>query len=121
MNGLLIFIVVTSIVAGQLLIKYSQHLLYSPANFSAFELGKTAVLNLTNPLFILSLFFTLIAGLSWLLVLQKMPLNRAYPFLSLNHFAIYFLSCLLFGEAISLTSCMGILSIGIGTILLGMK
>ena len=118
---LLLATVVTSIVCGQLVLKYSQSSFYMPQSYTAFELGKVAWLNITNTFFITSLFFTLVAGLSWILVLQKMPLSRAYPFLSLNHFAVYFLSCLLFGEAISATSCAGLFCIILGTVLLGVR
>ena len=117
----LVSIVITMIVSSQMLIKYGARTLYFPKTLTAYEIGKMALLNLTNPFVIASLFFTLSAGLTWLLILKQIPLSKAYPLISLNYVFVFALSWFLFNEQISAASLGGIVCIVLGIVLLGLK
>ena len=118
---ILVLVVIFFVVSAQMIVKAGVATLYYPKAFSAYELVKMAVLNLTNPYVVASLFFTLIAGLTWLLVLKRIPLSRAYPLISLNYIAVCMLSWALFNEHIAVSSLGGIGCIVLGTILLGLR
>jgi len=118
---LLLGVTIGAVVVGQMILKTGLHSLYRPPDFSALSLLRTGAFNIVNPYMIASLFCTGVAGLTWLLVIQKMPLNRAYPLMSLNFLTIYILSWLLFGEVLSVYSLVGVLFIVAGTMLLGMR
>jgi len=120
-NFILIGVVIVFTVLSQLVLKYGQHTFYYPANFSSSELIKMTGLNLTNWYVIGCIVLTLAAGLAWLLVIQNMPLSRAYPLMSLNYVAIYILSWILFSEPISIPSLIGMGLVVFGTGLLGFK
>ncbi len=121
MKFYLLAVVIGSVAAGQMCVKAASRSLYTPKAFTALELGRMALINLTNPLVIASLLFTAIGGLSWILVIKEIPLSRAYPFLSLNFAIVFLLSWLVFGEQLSTVACVGLVAIMVGTALLGLR
>ena len=121
MPFLLIALVIFSIVSGQIMLKVGLSTLYKPAVFAKFEVLKTCYMNLLNPYVIFSLFCTGVAGLAWILVIKKMPLGKAYPFISLNYVIISLISTLFFDEVLSMTAIAGIGLIMCGTMLLGLR
>ncbi len=106
-------------VLGQLVLKFGESTLYWPKSFSGVEVLRLIGYSLTNWYVILSMILTLVAALMWLLVVQIMPLSKAYPFMSLNYVLIYILSLFLFGERLTMSSSLGIAFIVIGTLLMG--
>ncbi len=118
---LLVGVVIVFTVLSQLILKFGQHTFYYPTEFSTMEVLKMAGLNLTNWYVLGCVALTLIGGLTWLLVIQHMPLSSAYPLMSLNYVTIYLISWWLFNEPISIPSAIGMVFIVIGTGLLGFK
>lgn len=51
------------------------------------------------------------SALIWLLVLSRIPVSHAYPFVSLGIFLTALAGIVVLGESISLTACVGILLI----------
>jgi multidrug transporter EmrE-like cation transporter len=120
-NALLVATVIVFTVFSQLILKVGQHTFYYPRNFGASELLKMSAINLSNFYVVVCILLTLLAGLAWLLVIQNMPLSRAYPLMSLNYVTIYLLSWVFFSESLSIPSAIGMVFIVIGTSLLGFK
>jgi multidrug transporter EmrE-like cation transporter len=121
LNIILVGSVIFFTVISQIILKIGQHTFYYPRGFSTAELVKMTAYNLSNIHVIACILFTLIAGLVWLLVIQNMPLSRAYPFMSLNYVIVYLISWAFFNEAISFSALCGIFLIMIGTGLLGIR
>jgi undecaprenyl phosphate-alpha-L-ara4N flippase subunit ArnE len=117
----LVFVVIAAIVSGQIILRCNLSTLYFPKNWTIYELANMTVRNLLNPYVIASLFMTMVAGLVWILVIQKIPLSRAYPMISLNYVTICTISWLVFGEPFSLVPFVSVAFIVIGTMLLGMR
>jgi len=120
-NVILVGTVIVFTVLSQLILKIGQHTLYYPKDFSTMEMLKMSAFNLSNVYVIGCIGLTLLAGLAWILVIQNMPLSRAYPLMSLNYVSIYILSWLFFAEPLSMASFAGVVFIMIGTGLLGFK
>ena len=121
MIAILIAVTIVSLVCAQVIVKYGLHTLYFPQAFTAPELIMMVKNNLFNPFVIASLSCTLVAGLCWILIIQRMPLSKMYPLISLNYVMVYIAAWLLFHEAISVFSVFGIGLIVLGTILLGLR
>jgi len=117
----LIVLVICFTVFSQIILKIGQHTFYYPSSFTAYELVKMIAQNLSNIYVIMCILFTLVAGLFWLLVIQNMPLSRAYPIMSLNYIIVYVLSWMFFSETLSLPAVIGMALIVAGTCLLGMR
>ncbi len=69
---------------------------------------------LGSPLVLLGLAMYGVGGLSWVLVLSRMDLSYAYPFLALNFVLVALVAWLLLGESIP-----GLRWLGIGCICIG--
>lgn len=119
MKFLCISLTILFTVLGQMVLKLGERTLYWPKSFSFGEFARLIWYSMTNVYVMGSLFLTLGAAIMWLLVVQLMPLGRAYPFMSLNYVFIYLLSIIFFGERLSCYSALGVLCIIIGTMLLG--
>ena len=119
MKFLFIGLTILFTVLGQLVLKLGARTLYWPKEFSVSESARLIWYSMINPYVMSSLALTLFAAIMWLLVVQLMPLSRAYPFMSLNYVFIYIISIVLFGERLSCYSALGALCIVIGTMLLG--
>ncbi len=120
-NYLLIFITVIWTVIWQIILKIWQKTLYFPKSFIFDEIIKFIINNLFNIYFILSLSFSLIAALSWSLVIQKMNLSIAYPFMSLSYVLVFLASYVIFKESISVYQIIWIIFIIIWVILISVK
>ena len=118
-NVILVGAVILFTVISQVILKIGQESFYAPQGYSGAEILKVIAINLGNWYVISCLIFTLLAGLAWLLVIQNMPLSRAYPFMSLNYVIMYFIAWMFFGEHLSTISLVGIALIMAGTSLLG--
>lgn len=121
LNYLLILVTVCGTVIGQLILKYGQTSLAYPKTWHPKNILLASLHNLLNIYFILALFFALIAALAWSLVIQKMNLSLAYPFMALSYVLIIVLSCLIFKESLAVYQIIGALLIIIGIALIGLK
>ncbi len=62
-----------------------------------------------------------VATLIWFVVLAKLPLSLAYPFMSLSYIFGLLAARYIFGETISVTRWLGVLLICFGVALVGSK
>lgn len=105
-------------VAGQLLLKWAL------TRRGAGPHGVPGMLHyvfssLLDPLILLSLCLALIAALSWIAAISRLPLSVAYPFQSLTLVFTVLGTVLLFGESVSMTRWIGIATVSIGLLLVG--
>ena len=97
-------------VSGQTMIKLGT---LSAANLPAEPVARL-LLVLRSPWVLLGLMMYGIGALSWVLVLSRLDLSIAYPFLALNFVLVALISWLLLGESIP-----GLRWVGIGCICVG--
>ena len=97
-------------VSGQTMIKLGT---LSATNLPAEPVGRL-LLVLRSPWVLLGLMMYGIGALSWVLVLSRLDLSIAYPFLALNFVLVALISWLLLGESIP-----GLRWVGIGCICVG--
>jgi len=69
---------------------------------------------LFNPYIMLSIIFTLLSGLSWMIAMSKFDISYAYPFTTLGYVLILILSAMLFREQIDIYKILGIAFIIVG-------
>ena len=62
---------------------------------------------LLNPWIMLSIVFTLLSGLSWMIAMTKFEISYAYPFTILGFIAVMILSHFLFNENLNLYKVSG--------------
>lgn len=117
MNYLYIILTIIFGVSSQLIIKWrmSTKFMNIPT-----ELGPKLVFlfyAIFDPFIFLSLFLTLLGGISWMIALTKFPLSYAYPFIGLTFLIILISSNLLFNEPFNIYKILGVLFIIIGIFL----
>lgn len=89
----------------------------SPAVKSAIQTGdwREATLTIaTSPLVVVGLGCFVLSAALWLLVLARIPLSSAYPFMALGIIATVMAGRLVFGEPISYLTIAGVSLIGLG-------
>ena len=64
-----------------------------------------------DPLFILGYVLIIFRGFTWLFALKKLPLSKAYPYLSLSFPLVLFASYFVFNEQITISKVSGSLFI----------
>lgn len=106
-------------VVSQLIIKWqvSKHSTQNIITFN--EKIYFALDMLLNPFVILSIFFTFLSGLSWIIAMTKFEISYAYPFTALGFVLILLFSSLFFQESITLSKITGVLFIAAGIIIIG--
>jgi len=113
-NHLYIFLSIFFAVSSQLIIKWKMNE-YDLSHYpSILEKFSFAFSMLFNPYIILSIFLTLLSGLSWMIAMTKFDISYAYPFTTLGYVIILLLSAILFNEHITIYKILGIIFITIG-------
>lgn len=112
-NHLYIFLSISFAVASQLIIKWKMSSMVVP-DTSILDKFIFAFGMLFNPFIMLSILFTLLSGLSWMIAMTKFEISYAYPFTILGLIFVTIFSVLFFGESISATKIVGILFVLIG-------
>ena len=115
---LYIFLSILFAVLSQLIIKWKM------SAFSIGNIGSTiwekfsfAFSMLFNPYIMISILFTLLSGLSWMIAMTKFDISYAYPYTALGYVFILFFSYLLFQEPLNLYKIAGTLLIITGIII----
>lgn len=121
MNYLLIFVTILAATLSQIIIKYGQSTLYFPKSWALKEIFLMVIKNLFNPYVVSSIFVFLIGALAWVLVIQKIKLSVAYPFMSLSYVLIFLASYFLFRESINIYQVIGMLLLVTGFIFISLK
>ncbi len=115
-SGWLIALSVTVSVIGQTMIKLGVR---HPESAGLAMTGPVAValLILRSPLVMLGLLMYGIGALAWIVVLSRLDLSYAYPFLALNFVLVAIVSRLVLAEAIPALRWLGIAFICVGILL----
>ncbi len=117
-SHLYILLTVTFAVTSQMIIKW-QMKYYSFENYpTIIEKFYFASKLLINPYILLSIFLTLLSGLSWMIAMTKFDISYAYPYTSLGFVLILICSHYLFGEVLSVYKIIGVLCIVLGILIL---
>lgn len=121
LNYILLFFTLIATVGGQTILKFWVKTLYFPKNFSSGEIFSFITLSLINKYTIASVLFTSIWIITWLMVIQRMKLSIAYPFMSLSYVIVFLLSYFVFKENINFYQIIGLFFIILGVIFLSYK
>ena len=116
-NHFYIFLSILFAVSSQLIIKWKMSGYDLDQYHSILEKFQFAFSMLFNPYIILSIIFTLLSGLSWMIAMTKFDISYAYPFTTLGYVLILIFSALLFKENIDIYKLVGISLIIFGIIL----
>lgn len=109
-----IFITLCGTVAGQICIKKGISLSVHDLS-QEFQIFHVLLKGLTNQWVIVGLLLACIAACSWILTLSRLPLNYAYPFLSVTFPIVAILSSIILHEVVSFKTF-----VGLGLIMLGL-
>ncbi len=111
---LYIFLSIFFAVSSQLIIKWKM----SAFNFNDYDsiIDKFifAFGMLFNPYIMLSIIFTLLSGLSWMIAMTKFDISYAYPFTILGFVFVTLFSFFFFGESVNAYKLIGILLVIFG-------
>ncbi len=115
-----VLITVVFTVIGQVLIKWqAMHAGPLPASWPDRATFLTRLL--LNPWIITGLLSAVVAACAWILAMTRLPINVAYPVMSLTYPLIFCLGWLLFGETLSVWRAIGVLFILIGVAVIGIN
>lgn len=115
---LLIFLSVTVTAVAQLVLKAA---MISPSVQRAITGGnhlKAVTTVILDPLIVIGLLLYFAAAIVWLLVLSKVPVSLAYPFVAFGFVLTGIMGRVLFHEMLSLQKLIGILLICLGVVFL---
>ena len=114
LNHLYLLLAIFFGVVSQLIIKWQM----SAFSFNDYEAWQDkfalAFSMLLNPYIIISLAFTLLAGVTWMVAMTKFEISYAYPFTLLGLVLVTIFSVIFFGENIGIYKMLGILLILVG-------
>jgi len=108
---LYIFLSIGFAVASQLIIKWKMSAFDLSSYPGLFEKFAFAFSMLFNPWIMLSIFLTLLSGLSWMIAMTKFDISYAYPYTALGFVLILIFSALLFHEPLNGAKILGVLLI----------
>lgn len=116
-NHFYLFLAISFGVASQLIIKWKM----SAFSFDNYETMSDkfilAFSMLLNPYIILSLSLTLLAGVTWMIVMTKFDISYAYPFTTLGFVFVFAFSVILFNEPVSWQKIVGLCFVIVGLII----
>jgi drug/metabolite transporter (DMT)-like permease len=109
-------VTITLVVYGQIVIKWqvlrAGELPLDLAGRVAFVLGL-----LTNAWVVSALAAALVAAVSWMLALSKLPLSHAYPFVSVSFVLVLIMSGVAFSETMTWQKIAGVCLIMLGVVI----
>jgi len=115
-NHFYIFLAIIFGVISQLIIKWKMNA-YSIDNYETlYDKFIFAFSMLLNPYILISLVFTLLAGVTWMIAMTKFDISYAYPFTSLGFVLVFVFSIFLFHEPMNLYKITGVLFIIVGIV-----
>lgn len=108
-------------VAGQVILKAAMDRLgrIGSAEVAAFSeyAGRAA----REPRLWLGMFLFGVSGMFWLVVLSRVPLSLAYPFVGLSYVAVVLLSRFVLGEEVPALRWVGVLVVAAGLVIIGLS
>ena len=115
-NHIYIFLSIFFAVISQLIIKWKMSSCDLTHMQTIGEKFFFAASMLLNPYIILSILFTLLSGLSWMIAMTKFDISYAYPFTALGYVFILLFSVVLFQESLNWYKTIGVIFIIVGII-----
>lgn len=112
-----IFLTILFAVSSQLIIKWKMSALDLNHMQTIGEKFFFAASMLLNPYIMLSIVFTLLSGLSWMIAMTKFDISYAYPFTALGYVFILLFSVILFHEPLSWHKTIGVLFVMAGIVI----
>ena len=116
-NHFYIFLTIFFAVSSQLIIKWKMSAFSLANHETVSEKFIFAFTMLFNPYILISLTFTLLSGLSWMIAMTKFDISYAYPFTTLGFVFIFIFSAIFFNEPITWQKVIGLILIIIGIII----
>ena len=120
LNHLYLLLSISFGVVSQLIIKWQM----SAFSFNDYETWQDkfalAFSMLLNPYIIASLILTLLAGVTWMIVMTKFEISYAYPFTLLGLVLVTIFSVVFFGESVNTYKISGIALIILGIAVISM-
>jgi len=114
LNHFYLLLAISFGVISQLIIKWQM----SVFSFDDYETWQDkfalAFSMLLNPYIIISLFLTLLAGVTWMIAMTKFEISYAYPFTLLGLVLVTIFSVVFFGESVNTYKISGIALIILG-------
>ena len=118
LNHLYLLLSISFGVVSQLIIKWQM----SAFSFNDYETWQDkfalAFSMLLNPYIIASLILTLLAGVTWMIVMTKFEISYAYPFTLLGLVLVTIFSVVFFGESVNTYKLSGIVLIVLGIVVI---
>ena len=102
-----IFLSIFFAVCSQLIIKWKMSAFSFSSGENIIDKFSFVFSMLFNPYIMLSIVFTLLSGLSWMIAMTKFEISYAYPFTILGFIAVMILSHFLFNENINYYKLIG--------------
>ena len=116
-NHFYLFLAIAFGVTSQLIIKWKM----SEYSFNDYETMYDKFIfgfsMLINPYIIISLIFTLLAGVTWMIAMTKFDISYAYPFTTLGFIFVFIFSIVLFNEPVNIYKVVGLICIILGLII----
>ena len=118
LNHFYLLLAISFGVVSQLIIKWQM----SVFSFDDYETWQDkfalAFSMLLNPYIIISLFLTLLAGVTWMIAMTKFEISYAYPFTLLGLVLVTIFSVIFFGESVNTYKISGIVLIILGIVII---
>jgi len=118
MGYLYIALTIACIVYGQLIMKREMNLVFDA--FKHYDTFDFYLHFLLRPYVISGFAAAGLASLFWIATLSKFELSYAYPFMSLSFVCVVALSIPMFGESLNSFKVLGVLSICLGLVFIGL-
>ena len=113
-NHFYIFLSIAFGVSSQLIIKWKMSSISLDGYQSITDKFLFAFAMLSNPYIVLSIIFTFLSGLSWMIAMTKFEISYAYPFTILGLVFVTTFSVLFFGETVGWQKIVGVLFVIFG-------
>ena len=118
LNHFYLLLAISFSIVSQLIIKWKM----SVFSFDDYETWQDkfalAFSMLLNPYIIISLFLTLLAGVTWMIAMTKFEISYAYPFTLLGLVLVTIFSVVFFGESVNTYKLSGIVLIVLGIVVI---
>jgi multidrug transporter EmrE-like cation transporter len=116
-NHFYLFLAISFGIASQLIIKWKMGQFSFDDYETMYDKFLFAFSMLLNPYIIISLTFTLLAGVTWMIAMTKFDISYAYPFTTLGFVFVFIFSVFLFNEPVNWQKIVGLIFIIIGLII----
>jgi len=116
-NHFYLFLAIAFGVVSQLIIKWKMSEFKFEDYTTMYDKFVLAFSMLLNPYILISLTFTLLAGVTWMIAMTKFDISYAYPFTTLGFVFVFIFSVILFNEPMSYNKIIGLFFIIIGLII----